>query len=107
MPRLITGYEARRPVTPSTGVLPQEVIVFARRIRSGLLAHKRIADDSGRASSTFVVVLLAAVVIVALAFFAFGGYVNVTEPKVDVGTPKVDVKVDKPDVQVSVEPPKK
>ena len=52
-------------------------------------------------------VLLAAVVIVALAFFAFGGYVNVTEPKVDVGTPKVGVKVDKPDVQVSVEPPKK
>ena len=66
-----------------------------------------VPADSGRASSTFVMVLLVAAVIVLLGFFAFGGYVKVTEPKVDVGSPKVDVKVDKPDVQVSVQPPKK
>ena len=53
-----------------------------------------------------MVALLATVVIV-LGFFAYGGYINVTEPKVDIGSPNVDVHVDKPNVQVSVEPPKK
>ena len=68
------------------------------------MSARRMRTDAGRASNTIALLLLTLGLLVIVGWFAFGGNIDVTEPRVDVNSPKVDVKVDKPDVDVSVSP---